>query len=61
MVQLVNDPKSGVSASFLFAGQTNSGELPELLSLGRIDYAPLWIFYRGAAPIDRLSQLKGKR
>ena len=60
-VRLINDPKSGVSAAFLFTGQTNAEESPDLLSLGRIDNAPLWIFYRAAAPIDRLTQLKGKR
>jgi hypothetical protein len=61
MLQLVNDPKSGVSAAFLFAGQTNSAESPDLLSLGRINYAPFWIFYRGAERLDRLTQLRGKR
>ena len=60
-VSLVNDPSSGIAASFLFAGITNSTQSPGLVSLGRIDYAPLWIFYRGAEPLDRLTQLKGKR
>jgi TRAP-type uncharacterized transport system substrate-binding protein len=60
-VRLLKDPKSGVSAAFLFAGQTDSKESPDLLSLGRIDDAPLWIFYRAAAPIERLTQMKGKR
>ncbi len=61
IIRLVNDPKSGVSATFVFAGQTNSTESPDLESLGRINYAPLWIFYRGSETLDRLSQLKGKR
>jgi len=60
-VRLIDDPKSGVSAAFMFSGQTNSDESPDLVSLGRIDDAPLWIFYRAAAPIERLTQLKGKR
>ena len=60
-VRLINDPKSGVSAAIMFSGQTNSEESPDLLSLGRIDDAPLWIFYRAAAPIERLTQMKGKR
>lgn len=60
-VRLINDPKSGVSAAFLFTGQTNAEESPDLLSLGRIDNAPLWIFYRAATSIERLTQLKGKR
>ena len=60
-VRLIDDPKSGVSAAFMFSGQTNSKESPDLVSLGRIDDAPLWIFYRASAPIERLTQLKGKR
>ena len=60
-VRLINDPKSGVSVSFMITGQTNAKESPDLLSLGRIDNAPLWIFYRAAAPVERLTQLKGKR
>jgi len=60
-VRLINDPKSGVSAAFFFTGQTNAAESPDLLSLGRIDNAPLWIFYRAAVPIDRLAHLKGKK
>ncbi len=61
MIGLVNDPKSDVSATFVFAGQTNSTESPALELLGRINYAPLWIFYQGSETLDRLSQLKGKR
>ncbi len=60
-IRLVNDPKSGVAAAFLFAGETNSTESPNLESLGRINYVPLWIFYRGPEPLDRLTQMKGKR
>lgn len=60
-VRLIDDPKSGVSAAFLFTGQTNATESPDVLSLGRIDNAPMWIFYRAAAPIERLTELKGKR
>ena len=60
-VRLINDPKSGVAATFLFAGQTNSTESPDVVSLGRINAAPFWFFYRGSELLDRLSQLKGKR
>ena len=31
------------------------------MSLGRINYAPWWIFYRGDETLVRLTQLKGKR
>ena len=60
-LKLLNDTKSGVDAAFLFAGITNGTKSPDLVSLGRINYAPYWIFYRGAEQIDRLTQLKGKR
>ncbi len=60
IVRLINDPKSGVSATFVFGGQTNSTKSPDLVSFGRIDYAPLWIFYRAAETLDRLSAAQGQ-
>jgi uncharacterized protein len=60
-LDLVKNRKSGVDAALIFGGITNSRESPELLSLGRIEYAPYWLFYRGAGMLDRLTQLKGKR
>jgi hypothetical protein len=59
--RLVVDPKSGVSGAFLFGGLLNSETAPDLVSLGRIDAAPFWIFYKGSETLERLSQLKGKR
>jgi hypothetical protein len=59
--QLIADPKSGLSGAFLFGGLLNSETAPHLVSLGRIDAAPFWIFYRGSESLERLSQLKGKR
>jgi len=59
--RLITDPKSGVSGAFLFGGLINNETAPDLVSLGRIDAAPFWIFYRGSETLDRLSQLKGKR
>jgi TRAP-type uncharacterized transport system substrate-binding protein len=32
-----------------------------LLSLGTVFYQPFWLFYTSNEPLDRLSQLKGKR
>ncbi len=31
------------------------------MSLGRISFNPVWVFYRGTETLDRLSQLEGKR
>jgi TRAP transporter TAXI family solute receptor len=38
-------------------GQEDSG----LLSLGSMFYEPVWVFYRGAAALTRLTDLQGKR
>jgi TRAP-type uncharacterized transport system substrate-binding protein len=57
----IEDLNSGVDAAFLFSGTTNSTQSPGLMSLGRIGFNPIWIFYRGTETLDRLTQLKGKR
>ncbi len=48
-------------AGFLQGGVANSVQEPELLSLGRVLHEPIWIFHDAALPLDRLSDLKGKR
>jgi TRAP-type uncharacterized transport system substrate-binding protein len=60
-VNLLRDPNSGLDTAFLLGGVTDNTESPELVSLGRITYSPIWVFYRGPKTIDDLSQLKGKR
>ena len=60
-LRLIKDQSSGVDVAFLFGGLTNSEQSPELMSLGRIAFAPIWIFYRGTETLERLTQLKGKR
>jgi TRAP-type uncharacterized transport system substrate-binding protein len=61
VVELITNRTSGVDGGFLFTGQANASEFPHLISLGRINYAPWWIFYRNTEPLDRLAQLRGKR
>jgi TRAP-type uncharacterized transport system substrate-binding protein len=60
-LKLLEDANSGVDAAFLFGGVSDGEQSPNLLSLGRIAKAPIWIFYRGTEALDRLTQLKGKR
>ena len=60
-LRLIKDQSSGVDVAFLFGGLTNSEQSPGLISLGRIAFAPIWIFYRGTETLERLTQLKGKR
>ena len=60
-IKLIKDQSSGVDVALLFGGLTNSEQSPELISLGRIAFAPVWIFYRSTETLERLTQLKGKR
>lgn len=39
---------SEVNASFLTVGIANEEQYPGLVSLGSVQYAPIWIFYRGS-------------
>lgn len=60
-LKLIEDPSSGVDAVLLFGGVTDVRKSPNLVSLGRVAYDPMWFFYRNTEPLDRISQLKGKR
>jgi uncharacterized protein len=55
------DPTSGVNAGFIQGGLSSSREVPGLLSVGRIAYEPLWVFYAGGTHLERLGDLKGRR
>ena len=60
-LRLLQDPKSGVHIAFVTGDVPDSSHAPEVLSLGPIFTVPFWVFYSSAEPIERLSQLKGKR
>jgi TRAP transporter TAXI family solute receptor len=60
-LRLLNDGASGVQLAFLQGGLASTREGPQLRSLGRVFYEPLWVFYRGDRSIDRLTELAGKR
>jgi TRAP transporter TAXI family solute receptor len=60
-LKLLKNPTSGVQIAFVTGGVSDAEHLPGILSLGTIDYLPIWIFYVSAEPIDGFSQLKGKR
>lgn len=51
---------SAVDVGFVQGGLVQSPP-PDLVSLGSVAYQPLWVFYRGATRIERLSELAGKR
>jgi TRAP transporter TAXI family solute receptor len=60
-LKLLNDPRSGVQIAFMQEGITNGTQAPDLLSLGRIDYQVLWLFFPADEMFTDLTQLKGKR
>jgi TRAP-type uncharacterized transport system substrate-binding protein len=60
-LNLLKDPASGVQMAFVTGGVSDGEHSPGLLSLGTIDYLPIWIFYSSPERFERLSQLKAKR
>jgi TRAP-type uncharacterized transport system substrate-binding protein len=60
-LKLLQNPDSGVDVGFVTGGVSNAALSPGLLSLGTVDYLPIWIFYSSSEPIERLVQLRGKR
>jgi TRAP-type uncharacterized transport system substrate-binding protein len=57
----LGDPAFRVDIGFVQGGVTNGINTANLVSLGSVAYEPLFVFYRGAAPLDLLSELSGKR
>lgn len=60
-LHLLNDPRSGASVGFLQSGTTDRKASADLVSLGTMFYEPLWFFYRGVYPGQRLEELRGRR
>src|SRR6516165_814778 len=58
-IKLLKDQNSGVQIALVFGGI--SEPVPGVLSLGNVYTNPFWIFYSSDEPLERLSQLKGKR
>lgn len=48
-LQGLDSKSSLVNASFLTAGVESAVDYPELVSLGSIQYSPIWVFYKGQA------------
>ena len=60
-LKMLSDRASGVDAAIVQGGIASAKDTPGLLSVGRIAYEPLWVFYSGSTRLDRLTDLKGKR
>ena len=57
----LTDPKSGVDVAFVQGGVARGTDISNLVSLGSLFYEPLAIVYRSPRPLQRLSELAGKR
>jgi TRAP-type uncharacterized transport system substrate-binding protein len=57
----LSDPSFHVDVGFVQGGVSAGTAIDNLVSLGSIFYEPLAVFYRSAAPVDRLSKLSNKR
>lgn len=55
------DPSFRVDVGFVQGGVSDGLKIDKLASLGSISYAPILVFYRGAAPVDLLSGFNSKR
>jgi uncharacterized protein len=60
-LKALSNSAAGVQAGFVQGGLASTKDTPGLQSVGRIAYEPLWAFYAGDTPLERLSDLKGKR
>jgi TRAP transporter TAXI family solute receptor len=60
-LRLLGRDDSGVSVAIVQGGVAGPDDLRRVHALGSLYREPLWIFYRGEGPIDRLGQLAGKR
>ena len=58
---LLSDPAAHVDAAFLQGGMAAGRNVAGLESLGRMFQEPVWIFYQGPQPWQRLTDLVGKR
>ena len=57
----LKDPKSGVTAALIQGGIGAGADNHDLVSVGRMFYEPVWIFYNSKEPLRKLSELKGKK
>lgn len=57
-----DDAGSPINAGFLLGGVAHKGDFPRLVSLGSVQYLPLWFFYRGPefTGADAVAYFKGR-
>lgn len=59
--QRLRDDNSEFEVGFIQSGTGTAEQAPGIQTIAAISYEPIWVFYRGNASYDRLSQLRGKR
>ena len=60
-LQLLENDTDSIDIAFVQGGIASSAGNPDLLSLASLYYEPLWVFYRGADTLTRLTELQSKR
>jgi TRAP transporter TAXI family solute receptor len=60
-LERLQNSSGGVDIGFVQGGVTNAANSNKVVSLGSVAFQPMMVFYRGSAPLQLLSQLKGKR
>ena len=60
-LQLLENAPDSVDIAFVQGGIASAAGNPGLESLASLYYEPLWVFYRGAETLTRLTQLQSKR
>jgi TRAP-type uncharacterized transport system substrate-binding protein len=58
---MLANPKIAADVAFVQGGLTDGVDISRLVSLGSVFAQPLMVYYRGAEPVEILTQLKGKR
>lgn len=59
-VSKLDDDNSAINAAFMTAGQAAPTEWSGLVSLGSVQYSPLWLLYRGDTPKNELELFNRK-
>jgi TRAP-type uncharacterized transport system substrate-binding protein len=60
-LERLENPSTDVDIGFVQGGASLGAFSNQIVSLGSMSFSPMLIFYRGPAPLQLLSQLKGKR
>jgi TRAP-type uncharacterized transport system substrate-binding protein len=58
-LQRLKDPNGTVSVALMQGGIASKDATEGLVSIGRMFYEPLWVFYKSSETFDRLGQLRG--